>query len=202
MCAVRAGSRVAAAALRGADRAYAPGPSFRKLMDRIDGREPVALPPPMPVAPLPRPPRVRALAARGSAAWRPPGLAWAASFLLVVGFAGLTVTAYRWSQPSYATYTSEPVATAAVLHIAFVPSLSISEAGDALRNAGARVVEGPDATGIVGVAPEVTSTNSAGGSAELRALAARLRADARVRWIEPIAGAAPADAPQHGPPPP
>ena len=182
---------------------YAPGPSFRKLMDRIDGREPVELAPPMPVAVVPRPPRVRALAARGSAAWRPPGLAWAASFLLVVGFAGLSVTTYRWSQPRYVTHTATPAATsAAVLHIAFVPSLSISEAGDALRGAGARVVEGPDATGIVGVAPVTASTDSAGGSAELRALATRLRTDARVRWIEPIAGAAPADAPQHGPPPP
>ena len=182
---------------------YAPGPSFRKLMDRVDGREPVELAPPMPmpVAALPRPPRVRALTARGSTAWRPPGLAWAASFLLVVGFAGLSVTTYRWSQPRYATHTLQH-APPRVLHIAFVPSLSISEAGDALRGAGARVVEGPDAMGIVGVAPETTSTDSAGGSAELRALATRLRADARVRWIEPIAGAAPADAPQHGPPPP
>jgi len=180
---------------------YAPGPSFRKLMDRIDGREPVVPAPPMPVAPLPRPPRVRALAARGSAAWRPPGLAWAASFLLVVGFAGLSVTTYRWSQPRYVTHTSEP-APSAMLHIAFVPSLSISEVGDALHGAGARVVEGPDATGIVGVVPVAASTDSKGGSAELRALAARLRADARVRWIEPIAGAAPPDAPQHGPPPP
>jgi len=47
---------------------YAPGPSFRKLMDRVDGREPVGLAPPMPMpgAALPRPPRVRAPAARGS----------------------------------------------------------------------------------------------------------------------------------------
>ena len=181
---------------------YAPGPSFRKLIDRIDGREPVELAPPMPVAPLPRPPRVRALAARGSAAWRPPGLAWAASFLLLVGFAGLSVTTYRWSQPRYVTHTLQAAPTSGVLHIAFVPSLSISEVGDALHGAGARVVEGPDATGIVGVAPLTASTDSAEGSAELHALAARLRADARVRWIEPIAGAAPADATQHGPPPP
>jgi hypothetical protein len=181
---------------------YAPGPSFRKLLDRIDGREPVAPAPPMPVTPLPRPPRVRAFAARGSAAWRPPGLAWAASFLLVVGFAGLTATTYRWSQPRYVTHTATPAASSAVLHVAFVPSLSVSEAGDALHGAGARVVEGPDATGIVGVVPVAASTDSQVGSAELRALAARLRADARVRWIEPLVNAAPADVPEHGPPPP
>ena len=175
---------------------YAPGPSFRKLMDRIDGRKAVTPAPP-------RPSRLHALGSRGSAAWRPPGLAWAASFLLVVGFAGLTATTYRWSQPRYVTHTAAPAATStAVLHIAFLPSLSITEAGDALRGAGARVVEGPDNTGIVGVAPVAASTDSAGASAELRALAVRLRADARVRWVEPIAGAAAADAPQHGPPQP
>jgi len=173
---------------------YAPGPSFRKLMDRIDGRKAVTPAPP-------RPSRLHALGSRGSAAWRPPGLAWAASFLLVVGFAGLTATTYRWSQPLYTTHTADR-APAAVLHIAFLPSLSITEMGDALRGAGARVVEGPDNTGVVGVAPVAASTHSAGASADLRALATRLRADARVRWVEPIAGIAPADAPQHGPPQP
>ncbi len=175
---------------------YAPGPSFRKLMDRIDGRKPA-----VPVEP--RPSLLRTLAARGSSAWRPPGLAWAASFLLVVGFLGLAATTYRWSQPRYITYTAAPAATSpAVLHIAFLPSLSITEVGEALRSAGARVVEGPDVTGIVGVVPVVASTDAAVASTDLRALAARLRADARVRWVEPISGAAPAATPQHGPPSP
>ena len=175
---------------------YAPGPSFRKLMDRVDGRQPVT-------PAQPRPPRLHTLLARGSAAWRPPGLAWAASFLVVVGLAGLTATTYRWAQPLYVTHTTPPAPTStAVLHVAFLPSLSITAVGDALRGAGARVVEGPDETGIVGVAPIAASTGSAGESADLRALATRLRADGRVRWVEPIAGAAPADAPQHGPPQP
>ena len=30
--------------------------------------------------------------------WRPPGLAWAASFLLLFGITGLIVQTYRWSQ--------------------------------------------------------------------------------------------------------
>jgi hypothetical protein len=169
---------------------YAPGPSFRKLMDRIDGRQP-AMPAPL------RPSRLHTLAARGSAAWRPPGLAWAASFLLIVGFAGLAATTYRWSQKSYVTHTitaPTPAATA-VLHVAFLRSLPITEVGDALHAAGARFVEGPDDTGLVGVAPVAAST-------DLHALATRLRADARVRWVEPVAGAAPAETPQHGPPQP
>jgi hypothetical protein len=162
-------------------------------MDRIDGR----------AAPAPVEPRVARLpfAARASA-WRPPGLAWAASFLLVLGFLGVAATTtYRWSQPRYTTHTAlAPAPT--VLHVAFVPSLSISEAGDALRSAGARVVEGPDASGIVGVAPVAASADTADANRQLQALAARLRTDARVRWVQPISGATPAAAPQRGPPQP
>jgi len=175
---------------------YAPGPSFRKLMDRIDGRKPGAGAQPRISAPA-------ALAAKSSSAWRPPGLAWAASFVLAVGVLGLGATTYRWSQPRYITHTAAPApASVAVLHVAFVPSLPISAVGEALHSAGAHVVEGPDDTGIVGVAPIVAAAGTVEGSAELHALAVRLRADARVRWVEPVAGAARADAPQHGPPQP
>jgi hypothetical protein len=175
---------------------YAPGPSFRKLMDRIDGRAPVT-----PAAS--RPARLRSFAARRSAWWQPPGLAWAASFLVLVGFLGLAATTYRWSQPRYSTYTSAPQTSTSALHVAFVPSLSIAEVSDALRSAGAKVVEGPDATGTFGVAPVAAAPNAADASPTLRALAGRLRTDSRVRWIEPISGAATADTPPpHGPPQP
>lgn len=180
---------------------YAPGPSFRKLMERIDGR---ALRTPLES----RVPRLRRFAAAGAAAWRPPGLAWAASVLLAIGLLGFgAMTTYRWSQPRYETLTAArrgPAAesSAPLLHIAFIPSLSISEVGDALRSAGARIVEGPDATGIFGVTPVVASVDRADASQQLRALAARLHADTRIRWIEPLAGLSAAQAPQHGPPPP
>ncbi|MBV9724492.1 MAG: zf-HC2 domain-containing protein [Gammaproteobacteria bacterium] len=174
---------------------YAPGPSFRKLMDRIDGRAPMI--PAQPPAARPRAP----ISTRGSA-WRPPGLAWAASFLLVVGFAGLATTGYQWSQKQYHTHTSAPApGSAAVLHIAFAPSLSITEVGEALRSAGARVVEGPDSAGIVGVVPAAGSTSSPDAGADLRALAARLRTDGRVRWVQPLAAGA-ATEPRGGPPQP
>jgi hypothetical protein len=149
---------------------YAPAPSFRKLLERIDGRA-------VPMRAAPR----RAAAPAARSAWRPPGLAWAASFVLVVGGAALAATAYRWAQPSYTTRTAAATVTADVLHIAFVPSLSIGDVGELLQSAGARVVEGPDRTGIFGVAP--TSTPAA---PQMRALAARLRSDARVRWVEPL----------------
>jgi hypothetical protein len=180
---------------------YAPGPSFRKLMNRIDGRAPrTPLVPPVP--------RLRRFAATGAAAWRPPGLAWAASVLLAIGFVGFgAVTTYRWSQPRYVTHTAEPLpgptaaSAAPLLHIAFIPSLSIGEVTDALHGAGARIVEGPDATGILGVTPVAASADAPDASRQLRALAARLHADARIRWIEPLPGLS-AEAPQHGPPPP
>jgi hypothetical protein len=180
---------------------YAPGPSFRKLMDRIDGRSPRT--------PLePRISRLRRFAATGAAAWQPPGLAWAASVLLAIGFLGFgAVTTYRWSQPRYVTHTAEAhrgsaAASAALLHIAFIPSLSISEVGAALQSAGARIVEGPDATGILGVTPVGASADTADASRRLRALAARLHTDTRIRWIEPLTGLSPAEAPQQGPPQP
>jgi hypothetical protein len=160
---------------------YAPGPSFRKLLERIDangtGR-----------APLPARRTAAAAAATAAArsarraayAWRPPGLAWAATFVLAVGLGAATVTAYYWSQPRYATFTSPASVTPGTLHIAFDRTIAVSEAEDALRAAGARVITGPDASGIFGVAPV------AGGVAQLPALAMRLRGDARVRWVEPL----------------
>jgi len=151
---------------------YAPGPSFRKLMERVD-----AEPPQRAVAAST--PAVQSVRAR--AAWRPPGLAWAASFVLCVALGTFAVTAYRWSQPLYLTHTAPAVAAPGVLHIAFERSITIGEAEQLLLSAGARVVEGPDATGVFGVAPLA-------GAAGLPALADRLRGDPHVRWIEPLPG--------------
>jgi hypothetical protein len=167
---------------------YAPGPSFRKLMERIDGHTPHA-----PARPQERPvSRRSAPSAALAAAWRPPGLAWAASFVLTIGLAAFAPTAYRWSQPRYATHTELTRATPGVLHIAFDRSLPIGEMEEMLHSAGARVVEGPGTTGVFGIAP-VTATargvaDSGDVTAQLRALAARLRADPRVRWVEPLTG--------------
>jgi len=156
---------------------YAPGPSLRKLMERIDGRAPAK---PQELRPVGR----RSAPAALAAAWRPPGLAWAASFVLAVGLATF------WSQPRYVTHTTAPRGTPGVLHIAFDRSVPIGEMEEMLRSAGARVVEGPGTTGIFGVAPVTAaargSAESGEASPQMRALAARLRADARVRWVEPL----------------
>jgi len=164
---------------------YAPGPSLRKLMERIDGRAPAR---PQELRPVGRRSAPSALAA----AWRPPGLAWAASFVLAVGLAAFAPTAYRWSQPLYATHTTSGRGTPDVLHVAFERSLPVGEMEEMLRSAGARVVEGPGTTGIFGIAPltgtALGSAQSGEVSPQMRALAARLRADARVRWVEPLTG--------------
>src|SRR5580658_2181457 len=84
---------------------WAPGPSFRKLLERIDGHTDAA-----------RPARVQS---RPRHAWQPPGLAWAASCVLAIGLAGVAATTYRWSQPLFVTHTLAANPTAGVLHVAF-----------------------------------------------------------------------------------
>jgi hypothetical protein len=179
---------------------YAPGPSFRKLMDRIDAdssagsarnRKAVA----RPEGRARRPLSVGALAARLGhvSLWRPPGLAWAASFLLLFGITGMMVTAYRWSQPLYSTHTEVPAGNSAVLHIALDPSLPVGEVEDLLRAGGARIVEGPRNTGELGVIPVgamvgagAGQTSAASANKQLKALSARLRTDPRVLWVQPL----------------
>jgi hypothetical protein len=161
---------------------YAPGPSLRKLMERIDGAAPA--PHRSERAAVVRAHRMPAMLA---ATWRPPGLAWAATFVFALGVGILAPTFYRWSQPAYSTYTSAARPQAAVLHIAFERSLTVGEVEELLHSSGARIIEGPGTSGIFGVAPVGAPAVRAGEvSAQMRARAARLGSDARVRWIEPL----------------
>ncbi|MGH8267203.1 MAG: hypothetical protein ACRETS_07775, partial [Steroidobacteraceae bacterium] len=85
------------------------------------------------------------------------------------------------------THTDAAPASPGVLHVAFDRSLTIGEVQEVLQSAGARLVEGPDSSGILGVAPLAAPTAAAraGAASPLRSLAERLRADGRVRWVEP-----------------
>ena len=175
---------------------YAPGPSFRKLMDRIDSDNGSQAEPRKAPA-RHEPPAVRprfggSLAARLGhvSLWRPPGLAWAASFLILFGITGMMATAYRWSQPAYRVRTDVSAITPNVLHIALDRSIAIGDVEELLHTSGARIVEGPGNTGILGVTPVgVVAGQTSAGSADkqLRALSARLRTDSRVLWVEPLA---------------
>ncbi len=103
----------------------------------------------------------------------------------MVAVTGLVATTYRWSEPLYHPRLDPPAAPRSdVLHIALDRELTIGEVEELLRADGARVVEGPGTTGIFGVAPVTRSRTGTGH--QLLDLAARLRADPRVRWVEPI----------------
>jgi hypothetical protein len=157
---------------------HAPGPSLARLMSRIDraSAEPAAA----------------ALRARRP----PPRLAWAASVLVTGALAGALGggLVYRGLTPAYQLRTDAPAATGGVLHIAFARDLTIAQMTDVLAAAGAQVVEGPGAGGVFAVRPV-----GARGDASLQQLSGRLRADPRVRWIEPLTTAADSSAPPHKP---
>jgi hypothetical protein len=164
---------------------YAPGPSYRKLLDRLDAAGPAQ--------PVDEIPAMRSRGARtGHAAlWRPPGLAWAASFLVMFALTALLATAYRWSEPRFITRTDPAVQMhPGVLHVVFDRRLTIGEVQELLQVSGARVVEGPDAVGNFGIAPAgpsaVGAAHSGDANRPLVELANRLRSDPRVRWVEPI----------------
>ena len=167
---------------------YAPGPSFRKLMERIDGDAGKSR---VRSAPRSRPPSLISRLSHVSL-WRPPGIAWAASFLILFGITGVMFTAYRWTAPDITTRTDRIVPgpdVTHVLHIALDRTLPIGEVEDLLRSGGARIVEGPDDMGVLGVKPLGIvdgQTATANAHKQLRALSARLRADPRILWIEPL----------------
>jgi hypothetical protein len=102
----------------------------------------------------------------------------------------MMATAYRWSQPVYRVHTDESAITPNVLHIALDRSIPIGEVEELLHTGGARIVEGPGNTGILGVTPVGVVAGQASASSankQLRALSARLRTDPRVLWVEPLA---------------
>jgi hypothetical protein len=113
-------------------------------------------------------------------------------------------TVYHSSQMSYTTRSDppppQPYVAPNVLHISFNHSVTIGEAEEALRSNGARVVEGPDSSGIIGVAPDALDKSAAERANQaLRLLSERLRADPRVRWVEPVPGANTSVPPPRGP---
>jgi len=175
---------------------YAPGPSFRKLLDRIDTDSRIrdgeagkaSLRDRLPTG---RSSNQSTLGRLGRVSlWRPPGLAWAASFLLLFSITGMVATAYHWSEPRYITRSDPSAVTPNVLHIALDRSLPIGEVEELLRTGGARIVEGPGNTGILGVTPVgviAGHTTEASANKQLRALSARLRTDPRVLWVQPLA---------------
>jgi hypothetical protein len=97
--------------------------------------------------------------------------------------------AYREMAPDYQVHSDKPaLQDQTILHIAFARDLTVADAQYLLSTVHAEVVEGPGSTGIFGVRPSGTEP-SGDARQRLQQLRAQLRADPRVRWIEP----APAD---------
>ena len=130
------------------------------------------------------------LARLGSvSSWRPPGLAWAASFLLIFTVTGLVATAFLSTAPvfTFKTHTDTPAAGGPkVLYIALDRSLTLGDVEELLRTNGARIVEGPG-NNTFGVTPAGAVAADPSYARELQALAARLRSDPRVVWVQPLA---------------
>jgi hypothetical protein len=157
--------------------AAAHGPSLARLMSRID-RAASSTPFTAPRVTAPR------------AGRRPARLAWAATVLMAGALAGGMIT--RGMAPAYRARTDAATGATEVLHIAFARDLTIGDMETLLAGAGAQVVEGPAAGGVFGL-------RTVGAQAgQLQQLAERLRADPRVRWVEPLAASAdPAGSPRN-----
>ena len=165
---------------------YTPGPSFRKLMDRIDAESGDRR-----AASRNKRLNVSSLTARLGhvSLWRPPGLAWAASFLLLFGMTGMMFSTYHWLAPNIRTRSDLNAVNPNVLHIALDRSLQFGEVEELLRTSGARIAEGPGNTGVLGVMPigiVPGHTSPASVNKQVRALSARLRTDPRVLWVQPL----------------
>jgi hypothetical protein len=108
---------------------------------------------------------------------------------MVCATAGAVYTTYHWSRPAFRTATDAAAGSPNILHIALERSLRIGEVEELLRDGGARIVEGPGDTGILGVVPTTVvpgHTSSSSAKQQLRALSARLRSDPRVLWVQPL----------------
>lgn len=109
----------------------------------------------------------------------------AAQALVIAGL----VTALFMNRPLPAEYVtlSSPAPAGRVagarLHVVFAPDATLDGIGTLLRGAGVNLVGGPSESGVW------TATVPLDG--DVVAIAARLRADARVRFVEPVAGSGP-----------
>ncbi|NJD31707.1 MAG: hypothetical protein FIB04_07455 [Gammaproteobacteria bacterium] len=160
---------------------YSPQPALEKLMSRIDemdrefdsGGSTIA----------PRPPRVAMHAPR-----------WLVAALVIqtvgLGVLGAALWQHFGSEPAPGQYrtlaaTAEPVTGAPQLRVVFAPATTVADIAELLRPMRGTVVSGPSEAGAYAIAV-------AGDHARPRELDAqieRLRADRRVLFVEPIAGA-------------
>lgn len=162
---------------------YSPKAGLRKLLGRLDEAERVEQ-------------AVRPAAVATVAGWRSSAnpVRWLVAAVVIQGVALSTIAGLQLlRQPSadaaapYTTLTSVRVEKAS-LRVAFVPATTLAELQDLLRANRLVAVAGPSDAGIftLGLDPSAT------GAEAQAAVLARLRADPRVRFAEPLAPEMPA----------
>lgn len=169
---------------------YTPQAGFRKLMARIDEMEreyPAPAPAPKPVAVVPHPAR---RPSHGHVRWLAAAVVVQAVALGAIGGAHFLARPAIDDAPRYRTLTSAApvVAAGPRLRVVFAPATTLAELNDLLHANQLVVVAGPSDAGIYTLA---LHSSPARRDAQDTVLA-RLRADPRVRFAEPLGAEAPA----------
>jgi hypothetical protein len=153
-------------------------PSFEKLMSRIDATERAMQSPALPAGAVPVTHRARV-----------PRWLVAAVVLQAIGLGILGSVLWQRSDETlaaqYRTLSSPPVAPGTFrpqIRVVFAPATTVREVADVLGTIGARIVDGPSPSGAYSLA-----LSRPRPSADLVGTSiARLRADSRVVFAEPI----------------
>lgn len=178
--------RVLAAVRHKSQVAYAPQVSLQKLMARIEDVErdvPTRPAPSRSVPAAPRPASVLALAS--GPRWR-----LAAGMALGLGLGVLASggwqAAVTGGPAAYSTVTTPQTAVgrAAQIRVVFSPTATVDELVKVVAGNGLAIVDGPSGSGVYGLAL------ASGSEVTVPAALARLRADPRVRFAEPLEAAA------------
>lgn len=168
---------------------YAPQAGLRKLMQRIDGG-PAARPARPPAGPrwwgglagLIGPGRPRGPLAWLSAALVLQAVALSVLLAVVIGRPAPSDAA----PPSYRTLSSQAEGEAR-LRVLFAPGVTLAELQALLQAHQLLALAGPSEAGLFTLALRGSANHQAGAEADLAAALARLRADPRVRFAEPLA---------------
>jgi anti-sigma factor RsiW len=159
---------------------YSPQPSLQKLMTRIDELDREWAPPSPPPAPH------SAAPARTFAVPR-----WLVAAVVVQTIGLAFVSSLLWQRSSdraapaaYQTLTSTSpgMTLRPQVRVVFAPGTTVESVAGLLQGVHARIVDGPSDAGAYALA----LTSGAGAASDLQASLARLRADGRIVFAEPI----------------
>ncbi|MGE5337466.1 MAG: zf-HC2 domain-containing protein [Gemmatimonadota bacterium] len=157
---------------------YTPAAGFRKLLARIDAPEREEPAP----APTGRAQEVGARFARGPTRWLAAAVVVQTIALGAIAAAGIFGQVSFNASPRFHTLTSPPTEGGARLRVVFAPTTTLAELQEMLQANELVAVAGPSDAGIFTLALRASVT----GHETRDAILARLRADPRVRFAEPL----------------